>query len=201
MRVDLARTCPPRSFSIPILCAGAWILPFTTPRRSSSRRCVAYVWLHNCGDIELLVGHWQQGLPACHHCRTAKYHFEWENDYIGRGYNTRRSAENWARSCGGHSTGKVLPCRGWLCHEVCLTVPHYHLLYIAGANGLCPHPHFRPPYKTYRGNFNYYPMKIGDHVHIGTGTIVEAATIGNHVEIGKNCIIVSSPVWRYALLA
>ncbi|ELU39124.1 dynactin, subunit p25 [Rhizoctonia solani AG-1 IA] len=44
----------------------------------------------------------------------------------------------------------------------------------------------RPPYKTYRGNFNYYPMKIGDHVHIGAGTVVEAATIGNHVEIGKN---------------
>ncbi|CCL99238.1 uncharacterized protein FIBRA_01253 [Fibroporia radiculosa] len=46
-----------------------------------------------------------------------------------------------------------------------------------------------PPYKTYRGNFNYYPMKIGDHVHIGANTIVEAATIGNHVEIGKNCVI------------
>lgn len=49
---------------------------------------------------------------------------------------------------------------------------------------------FRPPYKTYRGNFNYYPMKIGDYVHIGVGTVVEAATIGNHVEIGKNCVIV-----------
>lgn len=48
----------------------------------------------------------------------------------------------------------------------------------------------RPPYKTYRGNFNYYPMKIGDHVHIGSNTVVEAATIGNHVEIGKNCVIV-----------
>ncbi|CAE7228493.1 unnamed protein product [Rhizoctonia solani] len=47
----------------------------------------------------------------------------------------------------------------------------------------------RPPYKTYRGNFNYYPMKIGDHVHIGASTVVEAATIGNHVEIGKNCVI------------
>ncbi|KAG9074324.1 hypothetical protein FS749_014134 [Ceratobasidium sp. UAMH 11750] len=32
-------------------------------------------------------------------------------------------------------------------------------------------------------------MKIGDHVHIGAGTVVEAATIGNHVEIGKNCVI------------
>lgn len=49
----------------------------------------------------------------------------------------------------------------------------------------------RPPYKTYRGNFNYYPMKIGDHVHIGANSIVEAATIGSHVEIGKNCVIVS----------
>lgn len=51
----------------------------------------------------------------------------------------------------------------------------------------------RPPYKTYRGNFNYYPMKIGDHVHIGANTVVEAATIGSHVEIGKNCVIVSVP--------
>ncbi|KLO07244.1 dynactin, subunit p25 [Schizopora paradoxa] len=47
----------------------------------------------------------------------------------------------------------------------------------------------RPPYKTYRGNFNYYPMKIGNYVHIGANSVVEAATIGNHVEIGKNCII------------
>ena len=49
---------------------------------------------------------------------------------------------------------------------------------------------YRPPYKTYRGNFNYYPMKIGDHVHIGANSVVEAAQIGNHVEIGKNCVIV-----------
>jgi acetyltransferase-like isoleucine patch superfamily enzyme len=67
---------------------------------------------------------------------------------------------------------------------------------------VCPTHHgtFRPPYKTYRGAFNYYPMKIGDFVHIGANTIVEAATIGNHVEIGKNCVIVSnfsaSSPWR-----
>ncbi|PVF93545.1 putative dynactin Arp1 p25 subunit RO12 [Serendipita vermifera] len=47
----------------------------------------------------------------------------------------------------------------------------------------------RPPYKTYKGNFNYYPLKVGDHVHIGSGTVIEAATIGNYVEIGKNCVI------------
>ncbi|KAJ3823502.1 dynactin subunit p25 [Lentinula raphanica] len=49
----------------------------------------------------------------------------------------------------------------------------------------------RPPYKTYRGAFNYYPMKVGDYVHIGAGSVIEAATIGNYVQIGKNCIIVS----------
>jgi dynactin 5 len=34
-------------------------------------------------------------------------------------------------------------------------------------------------------------MKIGDHVHVGANSVVEAAQIGNHVEIGKNCVIVS----------
>ena len=56
------------------------------------------------------------------------------------------------------------------------------------------HASFRPPYKTYRGAFNYYPTKVGDYVHIGANTIVEAATIGNHVEIGKNCVIVNTLV-------
>jgi dynactin-5 len=40
-------------------------------------------------------------------------------------------------------------------------------------------------------------MKIGDHVHIGANSVVEAATIGNHVEIGKNCVIVC---WYYFLV-
>ncbi|KZW00581.1 dynactin, subunit p25 [Exidia glandulosa HHB12029] len=47
----------------------------------------------------------------------------------------------------------------------------------------------RPPYKLYRAGFSYFPMKIENHVHIGAGSVVEAATIGNHVQIGKNCII------------
>ena len=48
----------------------------------------------------------------------------------------------------------------------------------------------RPPYKTYKGVFSYYPVKIGDYVHIGENSVVEAASIGSHVFIGKNCIIV-----------
>ncbi|GAA5938784.1 dynactin subunit 5 [Sporobolomyces koalae] len=47
----------------------------------------------------------------------------------------------------------------------------------------------RPCYKTFKGTFSYYPMKIGDYVTIGAGSVVEAASIGTGVEIGKNCII------------
>ncbi|KAM0790234.1 hypothetical protein ACM66B_005546 [Microbotryomycetes sp. NB124-2] len=47
----------------------------------------------------------------------------------------------------------------------------------------------RPPCKTYKGTFSYYPMKIGDFVTVGQNSVVEAASIGTGVEIGKNCII------------
>ncbi|GAA5982111.1 hypothetical protein JCM11641_000591 [Rhodosporidiobolus odoratus] len=47
----------------------------------------------------------------------------------------------------------------------------------------------RPCYKTYKGVFSYYPMKLGDYVAIGAGSVVEAASIGTGVEIGKGCII------------
>ncbi|GAA5959826.1 hypothetical protein JCM3765_000115 [Sporobolomyces pararoseus] len=47
----------------------------------------------------------------------------------------------------------------------------------------------RPCYKTYKGVFSYYPMKIGDYVTIGSSSVVEAASIGTGVEIGKNCIV------------
>ncbi|SAM63678.1 probable dynactin Arp1 p25 subunit RO12 [Ustilago bromivora] len=47
----------------------------------------------------------------------------------------------------------------------------------------------RPPYKTYKGVFSYYPMKIGDHVSVGANTVLEAASVGAHVEIGANCLV------------
>lgn len=34
-------------------------------------------------------------------------------------------------------------------------------------------------------------MKLGDHVFIGDGAVVEAAIIGSYVHIGKDCVIVS----------
>jgi len=32
-------------------------------------------------------------------------------------------------------------------------------------------------------------MKIGDHVFIGEGSVVEAAVVGNWVKIGRDCVI------------
>lgn len=37
--------------------------------------------------------------------------------------------------------------------------------------------------------FSHYPLKIGDHVYVGPGSVVEAALIGNHVHIGAGCVI------------
>ncbi|KAJ1937988.1 hypothetical protein GGF37_004982 [Kickxella alabastrina] len=54
---------------------------------------------------------------------------------------------------------------------------------------LGPYSVLRPPHKSYKGVFSYYPLKIGDHVDIGENTIIEAASIGSYVVIGKNCII------------
>ncbi|KAI5793062.1 trimeric LpxA-like protein [Geopyxis carbonaria] len=47
----------------------------------------------------------------------------------------------------------------------------------------------RPPGKIHRGQFSYYPMKLGDHVFVGEGAVVEAAILGNYVHIGKDCVI------------
>jgi serine acetyltransferase len=44
-------------------------------------------------------------------------------------------------------------------------------------------------------------MKIGDFVHIGANTVVEAATIGNHVEIGTNCVIVRAELPPFLLVS
>lgn len=71
----------------------------------------------------------------------------------------------------------------------------------------------RPAYKTYKGCvqgrrscdrpghiptltsmtvlrlFSFYSVRMGDHVHIGAGSIVESGVIGNHIDIGRGCIL------------
>lgn len=48
----------------------------------------------------------------------------------------------------------------------------------------------RPAYKTYKGTFSYYPMKIGDYTSIGAHSVLEAAAVGSYVDIGRGCVVV-----------
>ena len=41
--------------------------------------------------------------------------------------------------------------------------------------------------------FSFYPVKLGDHVFIGEGAVVEAALVGNYVHIGAGSVIVLYP--------
>lgn len=46
-----------------------------------------------------------------------------------------------------------------------------------------------PPGRIYKGSYTYMPLRIGDHVFVGQGTLVQAASVGNHVHIGKGCTV------------
>jgi dynactin-5 len=43
---------------------------------------------------------------------------------------------------------------------------------------------------TSNRTFSFYPMKLGDHVFVGEGAVVEAAVVGSMVHIGANSVIV-----------
>ncbi len=47
----------------------------------------------------------------------------------------------------------------------------------------------RPPHRLHAGAALYSPLKIGDHVFIGEGCVVEAASIGDHVYVGRGAVI------------
>ncbi|KAJ4419279.1 hypothetical protein N0V82_005082 [Gnomoniopsis sp. IMI 355080] len=47
----------------------------------------------------------------------------------------------------------------------------------------------RPPGRMYKGAFTYMPLRIGDHVFVGEGTVIQAATVGSHVYIGHNAVV------------
>ncbi|MCJ1351427.1 MAG: hypothetical protein MMC33_001411 [Icmadophila ericetorum] len=53
-----------------------------------------------------------------------------------------------------------------------------------------------PPSKTHRGIFSYYPLKIGDNVYIGRGSVIEAAVIGSNVWIGEGCVVGNMAILR-----
>ncbi|KAK4151154.1 trimeric LpxA-like protein [Chaetomidium leptoderma] len=47
----------------------------------------------------------------------------------------------------------------------------------------------RPPGRLYKGAFTYMPLRIGDHVFVGAGSVVQAATVGSHVHIGAKVAV------------
>ncbi|KAF4503950.1 hypothetical protein G6O67_008576 [Ophiocordyceps sinensis] len=47
----------------------------------------------------------------------------------------------------------------------------------------------RPPGRLYKGVFTYMPLRLGDHVFVGHGSVIQAATVGNHVHIGSRCAV------------
>lgn len=46
-----------------------------------------------------------------------------------------------------------------------------------------------PPGRVHKGAYTYMPLRMGEHVFVGQGSIVQAASIGSHVSIGKECTI------------
>ncbi|CAK7241222.1 MAG: hypothetical protein STHCBS139747_002682 [Sporothrix thermara] len=47
----------------------------------------------------------------------------------------------------------------------------------------------RPPGRLWKGVFSHMPLRMGDHVFVGTGSTVMAASIGSHVHIGANVVV------------
>lgn len=47
----------------------------------------------------------------------------------------------------------------------------------------------RPPGRLWKGVFSHMPLRMGDHVFVGAGTTVMAASIGSHVHLGANVVV------------
>ncbi|KAH6891464.1 trimeric LpxA-like protein [Thelonectria olida] len=47
----------------------------------------------------------------------------------------------------------------------------------------------RPPGRIYKGAWTFMPLRMGDHVFVGQGSVVQAGAIGSHVHIGKECTV------------
>jgi dynactin-5 len=52
----------------------------------------------------------------------------------------------------------------------------------------------RPPMRLSRGQWTYYPLKIGDNVFIGPGSHIASLSISSNVHIGPGCVLSNSCV-------
>ena len=54
---------------------------------------------------------------------------------------------------------------------------------------ISPSAILRPPHKSSAGSYTYYPLRLGEHVLIGDGAVVQAASVGSFVQIGKGVVV------------
>ncbi|KAK1756791.1 putative dynactin subunit 5 protein [Echria macrotheca] len=47
----------------------------------------------------------------------------------------------------------------------------------------------RPAGRLYKGVFTYMPLRMNDHVFVGPGSVIQAASIGSHVHIGARVVV------------
>ncbi|KAK0720969.1 trimeric LpxA-like protein [Lasiosphaeris hirsuta] len=80
-----------------------------------------------------------------------------------------------ARSVQSSSSGGAPP------NNTAVAIGRYCFL----SRGCC----LRPPGRLYKGSFTYMPLRIQDHVFVGPGSVIQAASIGSHVHIGAKVVI------------
>lgn len=47
----------------------------------------------------------------------------------------------------------------------------------------------RPPGRLYKGAWTFMPLRMGDHVFVGQGSVVQAGSVGSHVHIGRDVTV------------
>ncbi|CCG82977.1 Dynactin Arp1 p25 subunit [Taphrina deformans PYCC 5710] len=53
-----------------------------------------------------------------------------------------------------------------------------------------------PPHRVREGQERWYPLKVGDYVHVGAHSTVSAASIASCVHIGAHCVIGNMSIVR-----
>lgn len=81
----------------------------------------------------------------------------------------------------GSSSGAAGGSAGAPANNTAIAIGRYCFL----SRGCC----LRPPGRNYKGVFTFMPLRIGDHVFVGEGSVVQAASVGSHVRIGSKVIV------------
>ncbi|KAI0473227.1 trimeric LpxA-like protein [Xylariaceae sp. FL0804] len=95
---------------------------------------------------------------------------------LARTGNTGQAATTTTTSSGATSSSS-----GAAASNTTISIGRYCFL----SRGCC----LRPPGRMYRGAFTYLPLRLGDHVFVGEGAVVQAASVGSHVHVGRGATV------------